>query len=101
MSKIIRSKFKAQTEKAMLGFEYAINDLAGYLASRFEESMIGLGTRDEAIIRFFGRNRDVNLLEAVKKAYERIYGKSLRERMEGKASGDFRRLVTALLDRKQ
>jgi annexin A7/11 len=97
MSKIIKERFQGSLEKVLLSIEYAVNDFPSYVATRFEECMVGTGLRDETIIRVISRCRDPELLAKFKDTYTRIYGKTLRERIESKASGEFKRLAAALV----
>jgi len=84
-------------------------------AKLLEKSMAGLGTKDmQLIYRFVGLffflftnalffNRlvrahwDPKRLEAIKDAYKRRYGKPLEGRVKGETSGDYQKLLVAIV----
>jgi annexin A7/11 len=83
-------------------------------AKLLEKSMAGLGTRDTQLIYrfvlfyivsyshlFFFRlvraHWDPNRLEAVKDAYKRRYGKPLEGRVKGETSGEYQKLLVAIV----
>jgi annexin A7/11 len=69
-----------------------------YFAQRLEESMHGMGTNEDMLNRLVLRvRRDPALLNAVKGAYMQKYGKSLSHRINGETSGDYRKLLMAIV----
>lgn len=68
-----------------------------YFADLFESSMSGVGTNDEMLIRLAIRFRHPQVLINLKKAYLQKYGKSLVKRIEGETSGDYEKLLVALI----
>lgn len=86
-------------------------------AKLLEKSMAGLGTRDTQLIyrfvffhlffvsyySYFFKYRlvrahwDPRRLEAIKDAYKRRYGKSLEVRVKGDTSGDYQKLLVAIV----
>jgi len=61
-----------------------------YIAKLFEKSMSGVGTNEKMLIRLVARYRDPRSMPYIKQAYEKEYGKTLRHRIDGETSGDFR-----------
>lgn len=59
--------------------------------------MSGLGTKDEMLIRLAVRCRDPTLMHAIKQAYQAQYGKSLNSRIAGETSGDYEKLLLAII----
>ena len=65
-------------------------------AVRLEESMAGLGTKDELLVQRVVRcHWDRNLMNAVSAAYKQVYKKDLVKRIEGETRGDYERLMVA------
>ena len=72
------------------------NNRAEAEAVRLEESMAGMGTKDELLVQRVVRcHWDQNFMRAVSDAYKRKYGKSLVRRIEGETRGDYERLMVA------
>lgn len=88
--KAIKSKFSGHMEDALvLLIERAVNR-AEAEATRLEESMAGLGTKDELLVQRVVRcHWDQGFMRAVSDAYQRKYGKSLVKRIEGETRGDY------------
>jgi annexin A7/11 len=59
-------------------------------ADLLESSMAGMGTKDERLIwRVVRSHWNRSRFEAVKLAYQRTYGKTLRKRVEGETTGKY------------
>lgn len=69
-----------------------------HAAALLEESMAGMGTKDNLlvarVIRFYW---DKNTLANVKAAYQQKYRRSLASRIKGETSGDYQRLMLACI----
>lgn len=94
--KAIKSKFSGHMENALiLLIERAVNR-AEAEATRLEESMAGIGTKDELLVQRVVRcHWDQNFMRAVSNAYERKYRKTLVKRIQGETSRDYERLMVA------
>jgi len=90
MEKVIKKEFSGWLEKSLLNIVRSVQNRPAFIADCFENSMKGLGTNDEKLIRLVVRYRDPRLREPIKAAYLQKYGKSLRHRIEGETSGDYR-----------
>ncbi|KAM7535549.1 hypothetical protein Aperf_G00000090445 [Anoplocephala perfoliata] len=66
------------------------------LADWFYKSMKGLGTADWSLMQLTLGRSEIDLQD-VKDAYQRKYGKSLVKAIEGDTSGDYKRMLTALV----
>lgn len=67
-----------------------------YWAKRAHEAMDRLGTSDSTLMRLFLFNT-ISQVNAIKKAYETLYSKTLAEDITAETSGNFRKLLLALL----
>jgi annexin A7/11 len=93
MEKVIKSEFSGDIKRALIGLVKSITNRNEYIAEQFENSMKGLGTKDNKLIRLTVRYRDPVILAPIKEAYKTMYGKSLKKRIEGDTSCDYRRLI--------
>ncbi|KAJ4295059.1 hypothetical protein N0V90_007067 [Kalmusia sp. IMI 367209] len=96
LEKAIKSKFSGHMEDALvLLLQRAINR-AEAEAVRLEDSMAGMGTKDELLVQRVVRcHWDQNFMRAVNDAYKRKYGKTLVRRIEGETRGDYEKLMVA------
>lgn len=93
--KVIKSKFSGHMEDALMLLVGRANNRAEAEATRLEESMAGLGTKDELLIQRVVRcHWDQGFMRAVSDAYQRKYGKSLVSRIEGETRGDYVSVTT-------
>lgn len=66
-------------------------------ADQLEESMKGLGTKDEQLVtRLVRAHWDKNHFHQVKLAYKQFHQRELATRIAGESSGDYKRLMLAL-----
>jgi annexin A7/11 len=66
-------------------------------ADELEDSMKGMGTKDELLITRLMRARwNREHFRQVKFAYQKFHGRELASRIHGETSGDYRRLMVAL-----
>jgi annexin A7/11 len=69
-------------------------------ADQLEDSMKGLGTKDEQLVtRLVRAHWDRNHFHQVKIAYRKFHGRELEARVAGETSGDYKRLMTAIVQR--
>jgi len=59
--------------------------------------MEGAGTDDQQLTRLLVRNRTQPFMNQVKAAYQAKYRKTLRDRVKGETSGDYRRTLLSVL----
>jgi len=75
-------------------------DPMGRDATLIEKAMEGAGTKDEQLsyrlIRAYWKGRPY--FEGVKAAYQNKYHKSIIKRVKGETSGDYERLLVAILE---
>ena len=109
---LINQYYKAHTGKGLLG---AINaefsgdeknlldtivraqvDRPGYFADRIHESVAGIGTNDSRLIRNILSRSDKDMPE-IMQAYTQRYGTNLVNDVNSDTSGDYRRVLNAIL----
>lgn len=93
IEKAIRNEFSGDIRKALVNLVKSIINRDEYIAEQFENSMKGMGTKDNKLIRLTVRYRDPEIIRPIKEAYKTMYGKSLKKRIEGDTSGDYRKLL--------
>uniref|UniRef100_A0A8C6ZAE1 Annexin n=1 Tax=Nothoprocta perdicaria TaxID=30464 RepID=A0A8C6ZAE1_NOTPE len=71
-------------------------DCPGYFATLLYNAMKGTGTDEETLIRVLVTRSETDL-PAIKEKYQQKYNKSLAEAVQSDTSGDFRKLLLALL----
>jgi len=67
-----------------------------YMAERAHEAISGLGTKDDLLVYIFAVH-DKATLHKISHTYEIIYRKSLETHIRGDTSGDYQKLLLALL----
>ncbi|ORX76313.1 Annexin [Anaeromyces robustus] len=100
VEKAMKSEFSGDIKKALVNLVKSITNRNEYIAEQFENSMKGMGTKDEKLIRLTVRYRDPVIIAPIKEAYKTLYGKTLKKRIEGDTSGDYRRLLLTCIGEK-
>ncbi|CAL8069574.1 unnamed protein product [Calicophoron daubneyi] len=75
----------------------ALINLRLLLVCQFHESMYGLGTNDDSLIRLVCLRCEIDLY-AIKQLYQEYFGKSLPEAIRSDTSGDYRKLLLILVE---
>lgn len=73
-----------------------VKNKAAYLAECLKNSMAGAGTNDRALIRLMVTRSEIDLQD-IKQQFQSLYGKSLESYISGDASGEYKKLLLALL----
>ncbi|ESO07040.1 hypothetical protein HELRODRAFT_111023 [Helobdella robusta] len=92
----IESEMSGSLREGFLALVDYIWDPIGYYAQRLYKSMKGTGTDDRTLIRVMVSRSEIDLKD-VSKAFARKYGKSLADFIKGDCSGDYRKLLLAIL----
>uniref|UniRef100_A0A8D3AZN8 Annexin n=1 Tax=Scophthalmus maximus TaxID=52904 RepID=A0A8D3AZN8_SCOMX len=92
----------AGVKKALAGdLEVLLLDLLmpslQYEAHRLQQAMAGLGTDEETLMEILC-TRSGEQLQEISAAYKQLYKKDLEKELKGETSGDFEKLVLALLN---
>ena len=96
VGKAIKKEFGGKVEDAFLFHYGMIIKPYDTIAELFESTMKGIGTDELGLAACMARYQHV--LPEVKVAYEKQYGKSLRDRVHGETSGKFRQLLLMMLN---
>uniref|UniRef100_A0A8C3SEK0 Annexin n=1 Tax=Chelydra serpentina TaxID=8475 RepID=A0A8C3SEK0_CHESE len=92
----IKSETSGDLEKAFLTLVRCAKDCQGYFATRLYEAIKGAGTEEETLIRILVTRAEIDL-QTIKEKFHKMYNKSLVEAIKSDTSGDFRKLLVALL----
>ncbi|KAG0208047.1 hypothetical protein BGX33_006494 [Mortierella sp. NVP41] len=92
-TKVIIKEFSGWIETALVYLVDWIENPAYCVAKNMEKAMEGAGTDDASLTRLVVRNRTPAFMAQVKAAYAAKYKKSLRDRIKGETSGDYRRTL--------
>ncbi|KAJ5899634.1 hypothetical protein N7495_004378 [Penicillium taxi] len=98
LEKHIERHFSGHMEDALLHMLRSATDPAMRDAILLEECMAGMGTKDDKlVIRVVRTHWNRAHKDQVKRAYRHRYGKDLIDRVRGETSGDYGKLMVALL----
>lgn len=97
MEKVIKAEFSGDMERTLLSLVRSVENHPSHLAQQFEKSMVGLGTNDSMLIRLTVLYREPNMMRDIKSAYLTLFKKTLSSRIEGDTSGDYRKLLHAVV----
>uniref|UniRef100_A0A674GQJ8 Annexin n=1 Tax=Taeniopygia guttata TaxID=59729 RepID=A0A674GQJ8_TAEGU len=92
----IKSETSGDLEKAYLTLVSCAKDCPGYFATLLHKSMKGAGTDEETLIRILVTRAESDL-PAIKEKFQQMYKKPLAEAVQSDTSGDFRKLLLAIL----
>ncbi|XP_040118115.1 annexin A13 [Oryx dammah] len=92
----IEAETSGDLQKAYLTLVRSARDLQGYFADRLYQSMKGAGTDEETLIDIIVSRAEVDL-QGIKARFQEKYQKSLSDMVRSDTSGDFQKLLVALL----
>ncbi|XP_042318171.1 annexin A13 isoform X2 [Sceloporus undulatus] len=92
----IKSETSGDLKKAYLTIVSCAQDSQAYFATCLYNSMKGVGTDEETLIRILVTRAEIDL-QSIKEKYHQMYNKSLAEAIQSDTSGDFKKLLVALL----
>jgi len=99
LEKVVQKEFSGHMLDALLLMLRAGTDRAMRDARALEETMKGMGTKDDLLVnRVVRAHWDRAHLEQVKGAYRHKYKRELRERIKGDTRGDYERLLLAMIE---
>ncbi|XP_063306331.1 annexin A13 [Pelobates fuscus] len=93
---VIKSETSGNLKKAYLTIVQCAKDCQGYFAKKLYKAMKGAGTDEAALIRILVTRAEIDL-ETIKERYQQLYKKSLADAIKSDTSGDFCRILLALL----
>ncbi|VDN10710.1 unnamed protein product [Dibothriocephalus latus] len=97
LQKAVEKETSGYFEKTLVAIIKYAEDKNELFATWFYESMAGAGTRDTDLQRLVLSRCELDL-EDIKRAYQAKYNKSLAKAIEGDTSGDYRRMLLALVN---
>ncbi|XP_012578376.1 PREDICTED: annexin A13 isoform X2 [Condylura cristata] len=92
----IEEETSGDLQKAYLTLVRCAQDREGYFADRLYKSMKGAGTDEETLIHIIVTRKEVDL-QRIKAKFQEKYQKSLNDMVRSDTSGDFQKLLVALL----
>jgi len=93
----ISSECSGTLEDGYLAIVKFTKDHHKFFAERLYKSMKGAGTDDDTLIRVIVTRSEIDLAH-IKEKFEEVYETSLRDFVEGDCSGDYKKLLIAVLD---
>ena len=92
----INNNFKGDLQKLLKSIIHAIINPAEYFASRINDAIKGLGTKDHLLIRIVVTRDEIDM-PMIKRYYKQLYGKDMVDDIKKDTSGDYRRLLIELV----
>ncbi|XP_057648168.1 annexin A13 [Chionomys nivalis] len=92
----IEEETSGDLKKAYLTIVRCAKDLEGYFADLLYKAMKGMGTDEKTLIRIIVTRAEVDL-QGIKAKFQEKYQKSLSDMVRSDTSGDFKKLLVALL----
>ncbi len=99
LERVIEKEFSGHMREALVMIVQAGTDRAMRDARLLEETMKGVGTKDDLLVNRVVRGHwDRGHMEQVKGAYRQRYKRELRDRIKGDTRGDQERLLLAMIE---
>ncbi|XP_046670226.1 annexin B9-like isoform X1 [Homalodisca vitripennis] len=92
----IKDEFSGSMQKGLLAIARCVKSKVGFFAERLHDSMAGVGTKDKTLIRIIVSRSEIDLGD-IKRAFEEKYGKPLETYITGDTSGDYKKVLLALV----
>lgn len=96
MESAIKSEFAGDIQDGLLAIVQCARSKIDYFAARLHGSMKGGGTDDQTLIRVIISRSEIDLA-AIREAFEATYGKPLAKFVKDDCSGDYERVLLALI----
>jgi len=92
----IKKEFGGDLEKALLWTLESVVNRHAFFARRLNKSLVGLGTKDQDLVRIMVTRRHNDLWE-IAEEYHQIFRKTLKEDIADDTSGDYKDLLVAMI----
>lgn len=92
----IKREMSGDLEKGMLTIVDCVRNAGKFFAAKLYKSMKGLGTDDDTLIRVIVSRCEIDMVE-IKKEFKMQYNQTLEKFVEGDTSGDYRKILLALV----
>ncbi|XP_059142980.1 annexin A11-like [Physella acuta] len=96
IEKSIQAEMSGNLELGCMAIVQVAKNPAAFFASRLHKCMKGAGTNDKALIRAVVSRSEVDMA-AIKKEFQTMFGKSLSSFIEGDTSGDYKKMLLAIV----
>ncbi|XP_071108151.1 annexin A4-like isoform X2 [Haliotis cracherodii] len=96
IEKAIISEMSGDLERSMLTIVKVVRNKAAYFADRLYYSMKGAGTDDRTLVRVVVTRAEVDMVQ-IKEEFAKRFGKTLESFIRDDTSGDYRRILMALV----
>ena len=91
----IDKEFVGNSKKAFRAVVYATLLPSEYFATRVNEAVKGIGTKDHLLMRVLITRDEIDMPQ-IKECYKKLYGKSMIEAIKDDISGNYRKLMLEL-----
>ena len=91
----IDKEFVGNSKKAFRALVYATLLPSEYFATRVNEAIKGIGTKDHLLMRVIITRDEIDMSQ-IKECYKKLYGKSMIEAIKDDISGNYRKLMLEL-----
>jgi len=99
LSEVLKKAFSGHMEDALLYLLNIAEDRAKHDATLLEDSMKGMGTKDDLLVNRVVRiHWDKARLQQAKAAYKHFFKKDLVTRIKGETKGDYEKLMVACVE---
>ncbi|TKX20689.1 annexin-like protein 2 [Elsinoe australis] len=99
LEEVLKKEFSGHMEDALLFMLNSAVDKAKHDADLLEDTMKGMGTKDDLLVNRLVRiHWDRQRMSQAKAAYKHFYKQDLVRRIEGETRGDYERLMVALVN---
>jgi len=95
--KAIESETSGDYRHALLAIVKSSLNRTAYFAERLRDTMKGLGTRDDDLIRLIIGRSEYDLA-TIKQEYLKLYGKTLEKAVSSETSGDYKRALVMIVE---
>ncbi|KAM4704923.1 annexin A13 [Rhinophrynus dorsalis] len=92
----VKSETSGDLKKAYSTIVQCTKDCQGYFAKKLHKAMKGAGTDEATLIRILVTRAEIDL-QTIKERYQELYKRSLADAIKSDTSGDFCRILLALL----
>ena len=100
MVKVIESEFGGNEKKLLLDILYALVNPSEYFARAIYDSVHGIGTSDDKLIRSIVTRCEEDMVY-IKRYFKQIYNQDMLERVNEDTSGDYQKLLEGLMTTKK
>jgi len=98
LDKAISNEFSGDNKKLFMTLFKVLINPPSYFAERIHEAINGLGTNDKKLIRNIVSRCEIDLPQ-IKQCYRRMYGRELVSDVRGDTSGDYKKILSKLIQR--